>query len=472
MVFSSTVFLLIFLPVVAGIYFLCPRKARNTVLLLFSLVFYGWGEPRYVVIMIVSMVVDYICGYFAGKYRETNKKKARRFVIASAVVNLGILGFFKYYTFIVQNLQLLPFAFLKKIPLLADIPLPIGISFYTFQTMSYTIDVYRGDAKVQRNMATFGAYVTLFPQLIAGPIVRYQDVDDQLRSRPYNIDMFASGMRTFVCGFAKKILLANAAGALWDTFRTAGDVGGATVLGSWFGLILYAFQIYFDFSGYSDMAIGLGKMMGFTFKENFFYPYVSKSITDFWRRWHISMGTWFREYVYIPLGGNRCAKWKMYRNILVVWFLTGFWHGASWNYVLWGMYYCVFLLLEKAFLLKVLKKLPPFVSHIYTLAVVLFGWWLFVFENLGEGVKYLGYMFGAGSTFTLPGVTFDVLRNLVFFVILCVAATPLPKKLYYKFYSSGKGARVAVSVCCAAALVLCTGYLVDSSYNPFLYFRF
>ena len=472
MVFTSLEFLFLYFAVTMIFYFIVPLKLRNIVLLIVSLIFYGWGEPRYVVIMIVSMVVDYICGYFAGKYRETNKKKARRFVIASAVVNLGILGFFKYYTFIVQNLQLLPFAFLKKIPLLADIPLPIGISFYTFQTMSYTIDVYRGDAKVQRNMATFGAYVTLFPQLIAGPIVRYQDVDDQLRSRPHNIDMFASGMRTFVCGFAKKILLANAAGALWDNFRTAGEVGGATVLGSWFGLILYAFQIYFDFSGYSDMAIGLGKMMGFTFKENFFYPYVSKSITDFWRRWHISMGTWFREYVYIPLGGNRCAKWKMYRNILVVWFLTGFWHGASWNYVLWGMYYCVFLLLEKAFLLKVLKKLPAFVSHIYTLAVVLFGWWLFVFENLGEGAKYLGYMFGVGSTFTLPGVTFDVLRNLVFFAILCVAATPLSKKLYYKFYSSGKGARVAVSVCCAAALVLCTGYLVDSSYNPFLYFRF
>ena len=384
MVFTSLEFLFLYFAVTMIFYFIVPLKLRNIVLLIVSLVFYGWGEPRYVVIMIVSMVVDYICGYFAGKYRETNKKKARRFVIASAVVNLGILGFFKYYTFIVQNLQLLPFAFLKKIPLLADIPLPIGISFYTFQTMSYTIDVYRGDAKVQRNMATFGAYVTLFPQLIAGPIVRYQDVDDQLRSRPHNIDMFASGMRTFVCGFAKKILLANAAGALWDNFRTAGEVGGATVLGSWFGLILYAFQIYFDFSGYSDMAIGLGKMMGFTFKENFFYPYVSKSITDFWRRWHISMGTWFREYVYIPLGGNRCAKWKMYRNILVVWFLTGFWHGASWNYVLWGMYYCVFLLLEKAFLLKVLKKLPAFVSHIYTLAVVLFGWWLFVFENLGE----------------------------------------------------------------------------------------
>ena len=316
MVFTSLEFLFLYFAVTMICYFIVPLRLRNMVLLVVSLVFYGWGEPKYVVIMLVSMVVDYTCGYFAGKYREIDKKRARRFVIISAVINLGILGFFKYYTFIVQNLQLLPFEFLKKIPLLADVPLPIGISFYTFQTMSYTIDVYRGDAKVQRNMASFGAYVTLFPQLIAGPIVRYQDIDDQLRSRPHNIDMFASGMRTFVCGFAKKIMLANAAGALWDHFRGLSESGGSvTVLGSWTGLILYAFQIYFDFSGYSDMAIGLGKMLGFNFKENFFYPYVSKSITDFWRRWHISMGTWFREYVYIPLGGNRCAKWKMFRNI-------------------------------------------------------------------------------------------------------------------------------------------------------------
>lgn len=473
MVFTSLEFLFLYFAVTMICYFIVPLRLRNMVLLVVSLVFYGWGEPKYVVIMLVSMVVDYTCGYFAGKYREIDKKRARRFVIISAVINLGILGFFKYYTFIVQNLQLLPFEFLKKIPLFADVPLPIGISFYTFQTMSYTIDVYRGDAKVQRNMASFGAYVTLFPQLIAGPIVRYQDVDDQLRSRPHNIDMFASGMRTFVCGFAKKIMLANAAGALWDHFRGLSESGGSvTVLGSWTGLILYAFQIYFDFSGYSDMAIGLGKMMGFNFKENFFYPYVSKSITDFWRRWHISMGTWFREYVYIPLGGNRCAKWKMFRNIIAVWFLTGLWHGASWNYILWGLYYCLFLLIEKAFLLKVLKKLPAAVSHIYTLAVVLFGWWLFVFEDLSAGWTYLGHMFGVGAAFTEPAVTYDILRNLIFIVILCIAATPLPKKLYYKFYTAGKGARIAVSVCCAAVLVLCTGYLVDSSYNPFLYFRF
>ena len=472
MVFSSLEFLFLYFAVSIFIYFAVPLKLRNFVLLVVSLVFYGWGEPVYVVIMIYSIIVDYICGYFAGKYRETDKKKAKAAVITSAVMNLAVLGFFKYYTFIVTNLQLIPLDFLQAIPTFENIELPIGISFYTFQTMSYTIDIYRGDAKVQKNITSFGAYVTLFPQLIAGPIVRYQDVDDQLRSRPHNIELFASGIRTFVCGLAKKILLANAAGELWDHFRTLSETN-ATVLGSWVGLVFYAFQIYFDFSGYSDMAIGLGKMMGFRFKENFFYPYVSKSITEFWRRWHISMGTWFREYVYIPLGGNRCAKWKMYRNIIVVWLVTGFWHGASWNYVLWGFYYCLFLLIEKAFLLKKLEKAPAFVGHIYSLAVVLFGWWLFVFEDMSAGVAYLGHMFGQGvAGFTEPGVTFDVLRNIFFIIILCIASTPLPRKIYYKLYEKNQVWRCVLAVVAVVGLVVCTAYLVESSYTPFLYFRF
>ena len=472
MVFSSLEFLFLYFAVSIFIYFAVPFKLRNFVLLIVSLVFYGWGEPVYVVIMLYSIVVDYTCGYFAGKYRETNKKKAKAAVIASAILNLAVLGFFKYYTFIITNLQLLPFDFLQAIPTFADIELPIGISFYTFQTMSYTIDIYRGDAKVQKNIASFGAYVTLFPQLIAGPIVRYQDVDDQLRKRPHNIDMFASGIRTFVCGFAKKILLANCAGELWDAFR-AGTQTDATVAGAWLGIIFYSFQLYFDFSGYSDMAIGLGKMLGFTFKENFFYPYISKNVTEFWRRWHISMGTWFREYVYIPLGGNRTAKWKIYRNIIVVWLVTGLWHGASWNYVLWGVYYCILLLIEKAFLLKVLKKLPAVVSHLYTIIVVIFGWLLFVFEDLHAGMIHLGYMFGVGTVgFTEAGATFDLVRSLPFLAILAIASTPLPKKLYYKFYTSGKAARVVIAVGCLLMMVICTAYLVDSSYNPFLYFRF
>ena len=472
MVFSSLEFLFLYFAASIFIYFAVPLSLRNLVLLVVSLVFYGWGEPLYVFIMVYSIIVDYICGYFAGKYRETNKKKARAAVIASAMLNLAVLGFFKYYTFIVTNLQLIPLDFLQAIPTFADVELPIGISFYTFQTMSYTIDIYRGDAKVQKNIASFGAYVTLFPQLIAGPIVRYQDVDDQLRCRPHNIELFASGIRTFICGLSKKILLANAAGAMWDHFRALSDTN-ATVLGAWAGLIFYAFQIYFDFSGYSDMAIGLGKMMGFRFKENFFYPYVSKSITEFWRRWHISMGTWFREYVYIPLGGNRCAKWKMYRNIIVVWLVTGFWHGASWNYVLWGLYYCLFLLIEKAFLMKWLEKLPSFVSHIYSLVIVLFGWWLFVFEDLGAGVTFLSQMFGQGVVgFTDPGVTFDVVRNLFFVAVLCVASTPLPRKIFYKIYEKNQICRCVLSVVAVFMLVVCTAYLVDSSYNPFLYFRF
>ncbi len=472
MVFSSLEFLFLYFAAVLVMYFSVPFKFRNFVLLLVSLIFYGWGEPIYVVIMIYSIAVDYVCGYFAGKYRETDKRKAKLAVFASAILNLGVLGFFKYYTFIVSNLQLLPFDFLKAIPLLENIELPIGISFYTFQTMSYTIDIYRGDARVQKNITSFGAYVTLFPQLIAGPIVRYQDVDDQLRSRPHNIDMLASGIRTFVCGLAKKILLANMAGQMWEHFRELSALD-ATVLGSWVGLIFYAFQIYFDFSGYSDMAIGLGKMMGFRFKENFYYPYVSRSITEFWRRWHISMGTWFREYVYIPLGGNRCSTFKRYRNIIVVWLATGFWHGASWNYVLWGVYYCIILLLEKAFLLKALEKAPRAVSHIYSLVLVLFGWWLFVFEDLSAGVTYLGYMFGAGGAMlTTPAVTYDVVRNLLFLGILCVASTPLPRRIFYKVYEKNQAVRVAIAAVACLTLVVCTAYLVDSSYNPFLYFRF
>ncbi len=472
MVFSSLEFLFLYFAVTILIYYLVPNALRNLVLLVVSLAFYGWGEPVYIFIMLFSIILDYTCGYFVGKYRDTNKKKARLFMIISAVVNLSILCFFKYYTFIIENLQLIPLDFLQKIPTLANVELPIGISFYTFQTMSYTLDIYMGTAKVQKNIASFGAYVTLFPQLIAGPIVRYQDVDDQLRKRPHNIDMFASGIRTFVCGFGKKILLANCAGELWDAFR-AGTATDATIAGAWLGIIFYSFQLYFDFSGYSDMAIGLGKMMGFTFKENFFYPYISKSVTEFWRRWHISMGTWFREYVYIPLGGNRGAKWKMYRNIIVVWLLTGLWHGASWNYVLWGVYYCILLLIEKTFLLKVLKKLPAAVSHVYTLIMVVFGWLLFVFEDLHAGMIHLGYMFGVGTVgFTEAGATFDLVRSIPFLIILAIASTPLPKKLFYKFYEAGKPARILIGIGCLLLLVVCTSYLVDSSFNPFLYFRF
>ncbi len=464
MVFSSLEFLFLFFAVSILVYYAVPMKWRNAVLLTVSLLFYGWGEPVYIVLMLFSTVVDYTHGLKVEKNLNKGKKKrALGWVIASAVINLSLLGFFKYSDFLIENINSL---FGTDIGLL-NLPLPIGISFYTFQTMSYTIDIYRGDAKAQKNILNFGAYVTLFPQLIAGPIVRYKDIDDQLRERPHNLMMLSSGVRTFICGFAKKVLLANAAGAVWDSLR-----GTDAALGAWLGIIFYSFQIYFDFSGYSDMAIGLGKMMGFTFLENFYYPYVSESITDFWRRWHISLGTWFREYVYIPLGGNRKGTLRTYFNIFTVWLLTGFWHGASWNYVLWGLYYCVILVIEKAFLLKKLKKAPKVLRHVYSLILILFGWWLFVFEDLGAGIEHLKIMLGGSGVFTNAAVNLTLVSNLVLLLILAVASTPYPKKLFYRLYEKSAAWRWAFALIGPAVLIICIAYLVNSSYNPFLYFRF
>lgn len=466
MLFSSLEFLFAYLPVTLLVYFLSPVKFRNLWLLLVSLFFYGWGEPKYVFLMIFTILFDYVCGYFVGKYREDKPKRAKVILIISVIVNLGLLGFFKYYDFFAQNLSRLPFI---DIPTL-DLTLPIGISFYTFQIMSYVIDVYRGDAHVQKNPIVVGAYVTLFPQLIAGPIVRYQDVDDQLRERHESRTMFAIGMRTFVAGLAKKVIFANAAGALWS--EALADPN-RTVVGSWIGMLFYCFQIYFDFSGYSDMAIGLGRMFGFRFLENFCYPYISQSITEFWRRWHISLGTWFREYVYIPLGGNRGGKWKMYRNLFAVWFLTGFWHGANWNFILWGLYYFVLLVVEKTFLLEKMKSWPAAFRHIYTLFFVYFGWMIFYFENMNEGAAYLGTMFGVGAAgFISMADIYAILHRLVFVAILVVASIPQPRRLFYKLYENHRVTRYAAAVGGICVVVLATAYLVDSSFNPFLYFRF
>lgn len=462
MVFSSLEFLFFYFAATLVMYFAVPFKWRNAVLLAVSLFFYGWGEPVHVFLMIGTILVDYVAGYFVGKYRESDRKKARIVMIVAIIINIGLLGFFKYFNFIVGNLNRLPFISIPEI----NVTLPIGISFYTFQALSYVLDVYRMDASVQKDPVAFGTYVTLFPQLIAGPIVRYQDVDRELRSRPHNILMMSSGIRTFICGFAKKVLLANSAGAVWESMRDSN-----TTLGAWAGIVFFSFQIYFDFSGYSDMAIGLGKMLGFTFRENFYYPYMSKSITDFWRRWHISLGTWFREYVYIPLGGNRRGKFRMYLNIFVVWFLTGLWHGASWNFVLWGIYYCIILIIEKTFLMKALKKIPAVFSHLYSLILILFGWWLFAFDDLSKGMSYLGLMFGKG-TLTNGSVNFDILSNVLLFLILCIASTPYPKKLYYRLYEKYPAAKWVVAVGGIALLLVCVAYLVNSSYNPFLYFRF
>lgn len=466
MVFSSLEFIFVFLASVLAVYYLVPPKARNIVLLLFSLVFYGWGEPVYVFLMIATITVDYICGYIIGRDLDSKPKRAKVTLIVSIVINLALLGVFKYYDFFAGTLNSL---LGRGVFPTLGLTLPIGISFYTFQALSYVIDVYRRDARVQKNIAAFGTYVTLFPQLIAGPIVRYADVDDQLRERTHSLTLFASGCRTFICGLAKKILLANAAGAMWNSLSAAAE---PDALGAWLAIVFYTFQIYFDFSGYSDMAIGLGKMFGFSFRENFYYPYVSKSITEFWRRWHISLSTWFREYVYIPLGGNRRGVGRTYFNLFCVWLLTGLWHGASWNFVLWGLYYFALLVIEKTFLLRLLERAPKFLRHIYSMAAVIFGWLLFVIEDVSSIGAYLSRMFGGTGVFATQITVYELVRNLVFLAILILASTPAPKKLWYKLYSKGTPWRIVQSVVCAIAFVLCIAYLVDSSYNPFLYFRF
>ena len=467
MVFSSLEFLFVFLPVTLLVYFCVPHKVRNLVLLLFSLFFYGWGEPVYVFLMIFTILIDYLGGWFVGKWRDEKPRAAKAALVASILINLGMLGFFKYYDFFVSNLARIP-CFSSLQPL--GLTLPIGISFYTFQSLSYVIDVYRRETDAQKNLLAFGTYVTLFPQLIAGPIVRYRDVDDQLTNRTESVALFASGVRTFLCGLAKKVLLANAAGQIFDSLK-AGE--GVSAFGAWFGLLFYLFQIYFDFSGYSDMAVGLGKMFGFRFLENFDYPYIATSITDFWRRWHISLSTWFLEYVYIPLGGNRRGTLKTWRNLLIVWLCTGFWHGASWNYILWGLYYFVLLAIEKLFLYRALEKIPRFFRHAYTLLFVYFGWLLFTFEDGAAGIAYLCKMFGANGTALWQGSDlWLLLSNLVFLCILVIASTPYPKRLFWRLWEKSGAARAAAVAGGAALLILCVAYLVNSSYNPFLYFRF
>ena len=466
MVFSSLEFIFVFLASVLAVYYLVPPKARNIVLLLFSLVFYGWGEPVYVFLMIATITVDYICGYIIGRDLDSKPKRAKVTLIVSIVINLALLGVFKYYDFFAGTLNSL---LGRGVFPTLGLTLPIGISFYTFQALSYVIDVYRRDARVQKNIAAFGTYVTLFPQLIAGPIVRYADVDDQLRERTHSLTLFASGCRTFICGLAKKILLANAAGAMWNSLSAAAE---PDALGAWLAIVFYTFQIYFDFSGYSDMAIGLGKMFGFSFRENFYYPYVSESITEFWRRWHISLSTWFREYVYIPLGGNRRGVGRTYFNLFCVWLLTGLWHGASWNFVLWVLYYFALLVIEKTFLLRLLERAPKFLRHIYSMAAVIFGWLLFVIEDVSSIGAYLSRMFGGTGVFATQITVYELVRNLVFLAILILASTPAPKKLWYKLYSKGTPWRIVQSGVCALAFVLCIADLVASSYNPFLYFRF
>lgn len=464
MVFSSIIFLFMYLPFVLLIYYIVPRKLRNLFLFIVNLIFYGWGEPVFVLLMLFSTVVDYTHGYFINKYRD-NKRKAKGFLISSVVINLSLLGFFKYAGFLANTLNVLPFV---NLPVLT-IPLPIGISFYTFQTMSYSIDVYRGDAPVQKNIITFGTYVALFPQLIAGPIVRYKDVAYQLDHRRETLDQVTYGVKLFMVGLGKKVLIANQMGAMWDAIRETGQSNG--VLGSWIGIAAYTFQIYFDFSGYSDMACGLGNMFGFEFLKNFNYPYISKTITEFWRRWHISLSTWFREYVYIPLGGNRKGIKRQIFNLLVVWLLTGFWHGAAYNFILWGLYYGIILIIEKFILMKWLDKLPSAIQHIYTLFIVMIGWTLFYFEDMGQLVSYLTCMFDFTQGIIGQKALSITLSSLPLFVVASLASTPLGAKLYEKVRNQGF-VWIPETAYCAVVLLLCTASLVNQSYNPFLYFRF
>ncbi len=467
MVFSSVFFLFTYLPIVLFAYYLTPLRWRNVTLLAVNLVFYGWGEPVYIVIMFVSTAIDYTHGLLVDRFKRRGQDKKARWAVASSVVfNLALLFFFKYWDFIAASLASVGLDFMPRLGL----TLPIGISFYTFQTMSYTIDVYRGDAKAQRSILNFGTFVTLFPQLIAGPIIKYKDLGDQIDCRDHTAERFASGVQTFVVGLAKKVLLANNLGMLWDVYKAL-DPARLTTLGAWLGILAFAFQLYFDFSGYSDMAVGLGRMLGFEFSKNFDYPYISRSLTEFWRRWHISLGSWFREYLYIPLGGNRVSRPRLLVNLMLVWAATGIWHGASWNFLLWGLYYGALLVLEKFFLARRMEKWPVWLRHVYALFFVLVGWALFAVENFSRLGPFLAALFGFAGGGLYDGAFVYYLRGYgPMLVIAAVASTPLALRLWQRLRE--KPRLVLTPALLLAGMLLCTCYLVDATYNPFLYFRF
>ncbi|MCD8105428.1 MAG: MBOAT family protein [Lachnospiraceae bacterium] len=473
MVFSSLLFLFRFLPAILLCYYIVPRTLRNLVLFLFSLVFYAWGEPVYILLMAASILISYTGGILVDRMKSAGRKRAaRNALIISLAASLSLLLFFKYADFAVGTVNSLSGL---GIPLL-NLALPIGISFYTFQTMSYTIDVYRGEAGVQKNLISYGTYVAMFPQLIAGPIVQYKTIDQQLRGRKETPEEFAQGIHRFLIGLGKKVLLANNAGELWDTI-SAMTVSDVPVLTAWLGLLAYTLQIYFDFSAYSDMAIGLGQMFGFRFHENFNYPYISKSITEFWRRWHISLGTWFREYVYIPLGGNRVKTVRHILNLMIVWFLTGFWHGASWNFVAWGLYYGVLLVIEKYVTGKYVEKLPGILRHLYCMVLVMLGWNLFMFGDLSKSLDYFAALIGGFGAGILNSETiYLLLNNAILLVLLLFGSTRLPKKLGDAFCTRFADRNVVMiaarGLLYTIIFLLSVAWLVDASYNPFLYFRF
>ena len=467
MVFSSLSYLLLFMPLVILLYFIVPKKARNFILFVVSLIFYAWGEPIYVVLMIFSTLVDYSHGLLLEKWED--KPVLRRAVlISSCVINLGLLCFFKYAGFAVQSVNDL-LGLSLKVP---SVALPIGISFYTFQTMSYTIDVYRRKCPVQHNIISFGCYVAMFPQLIAGPIVRYVTVAEELDNRVETWDGFYQGIQRFVLGLCKKVLLANGVGALWESVA-AQSAGELSALTAWLGILAYAFQIFFDFSGYSDMAIGLGRMFGFSFPDNFRYPYISRSVSDFWRRWHITLSTWFREYLYIPLGGNRCSTARQIFNLSVVWMATGLWHGASWNFLAWGAYFGALLIAEKFVFGKYIEKAPAFVGWLYTALAVIVGWVLFAFEDFSRGYAFLGAMLGGGAGAVDAQGMRALLDYGVLLLVCAIASTPAAANLMGKLRSAKPKLHTALTY---ALLILGFAvsmvYVINAGYNPFLYFRF
>lgn len=466
MLFSSIPFLYYFLPAVLLLYFIAPKKLKNTVILLASLFFYAWGEPKYVILMVISITIGYVLGLLIEKF--TGKTASKIFLALSVLFSIGALGYFKYADFFISNFNAVTGL---SVPLLR-IALPIGISFYTFQLLSYTIDVYRGNTAAQKNPIDLAAYISLFPQLIAGPIVRYSDVAAQLKNRTHTFEKTAIGIRRFILGLSKKVLIANALGELCDIFRSSDD---KSVMFFWLYAIAFTLHIYFDFSGYSDMAIGLGKMLGFDFMENFRHPYISKSITEFWRRWHISLGSWFRDYVYIPLGGNRVSKPRQFFNILAVWLLTGFWHGAEWNFPLWGLYFAVLLIIEKLWLLEKLKK-SKVISHIYVMLLVIISFVIFNADGMGQAFSDLSGMFGFASLPVVSAEAVYYLRSYIVVIIMAIiGATPLPSKMITLIKNKKAGNRViniAEPVVCVVLILVITAYLVDGSFNPFLYFRF
>ncbi len=471
MVFSSAIFLVIFLPITIVLYFLLgsvitkKTAVKNFILLTASLVFYAWGEPVYIFLMLISICFNFVVGRdMAFAKKSEQGKKAKSLFVFAIVFNLAVLGFFKYSDFLVENLNSLLSIKLKPL----NLPLPIGISFYTFQIMSYIIDLYNDKIKAQKSILNFALYVSLFPQLIAGPIVKYKDIAEQLSNREENWSKFSKGMNRFIVGLSKKLILANTLGAVYTSVQEAGNEN-MSILTAWIGIICYTLQIYFDFSGYSDMAIGLGGIFGFSFNENFKYPYMATSVTDFWRRWHISLSSWFRDYVYIPLGGNRKSTPRVILNLLIVWFLTGLWHGAAWNFIAWGVYYGVLLILEKYIFKNTLEKIPKTAKRAITMIIVMVGWVLFSSANLSEALEYIRIMFGGARLVDSDGA-YLFLTNIALILIGCFCSVPMYKKLT-SIFDENKLSKVKI-IAAPLLLIICIIFMISETYNPFLYFRF